>query len=285
LASLSGAPSGSAGGTMPLVEHLRELRTRLTRAVLAIAVFTILGLVFYAPILNFLTHPYNEMRPLLEREGIDTQLIITGVGGAFQYQLKISLVFGLLASSPFWLWQIWAFVLPALHRHEKRWALLLAGTGAPLFIGGAALAYVVLPKAMEILIGFVPDGFGSLVTGAEYFDFIVKMMLVFGVAAEIPLVVVLLNRLGLVSAKQLASARPWTIIGIFVFAAIATPTTDPLTMLFLAVPMTILYLISEVIAKLTDRKRGRERVDETADDDASPLDGPSELEGPSSVDD
>jgi sec-independent protein translocase protein TatC len=285
LASLSGAPSGAAGGTMPLVEHLRELRSRLTRAVIAIAVFTILGLVFYAPILNFLTHPYNEMRPLLEREGIDTQLIITGVGGAFQYQLKISLVFGLLASSPFWLWQIWAFVLPALHRHEKRWALLLAGTGAPLFIGGAALAYVVLPKAMEILIGFVPDGFGSLVTGAEYFDFIVKMMLVFGVAAEIPLVVVLLNRLGLVSAKQLASARPWTIIGIFVFAAIATPTTDPLTMLFLAVPMTILYLISEVIAKLTDRRRGRERVDETADDDASPLDGPSELEGPSSVDD
>lgn len=285
MASLSGAPSGAAGGTMPLVEHLRELRSRLTRAVIAIAVFTILGLVFYAPILNFLTHPYNEMRPLLEREGIDTQLIITGVGGAFQYQLKISLVFGLLASSPFWLWQIWAFVLPALHRHEKRWALLLAGTGAPLFIGGAALAYVVLPKAMEILIGFVPDGFGSLVTGAEYFDFIVKMMLVFGVAAEIPLVVVLLNRLGLVSAKQLASARPWTIIGIFVFAAIATPTTDPLTMLFLAVPMTILYLISEVIAKLTDRRRGRERVDETADDDASPLDEPSELEGPSSVDD
>ncbi len=285
MASLSGAPSGAAGGTMPLVEHLRELRSRLTRAVIAIAVFTILGLVFYASILNFLTHPYNEMRPLLEREGIDTQLIITGVGGAFQYQLKISLVFGLLASSPFWLWQIWAFVLPALHRHEKRWALLLAGTGAPLFIGGAALAYVVLPKAMEILIGFVPDGFGSLVTGAEYFDFIVKMMLVFGVAAEIPLVVVLLNRLGLVSAKQLASARPWTIIGIFVFAAIATPTTDPLTMLFLAVPMTILYLISEVIAKLTDRRRGRERVDETADDDASPLDGPSELEGPSSVDD
>jgi sec-independent protein translocase protein TatC len=283
LASLSGAPSGATGGTMPLVEHLRELRTRLTRAVLAIAVFTIVGLVLYAPILDFLTHPYNEMRPLLEREGIDTQLIITGVGGAFQYQLKISLVFGLLASSPFWLWQIWAFVLPALHRHEKRWALLLAGTGAPLFIGGAALAYVVLPKAMEILIGFVPDGFGSLVTGAEYFDFIVKMMLVFGVAAEIPLVVVLLNRLGLVSAKQLASARPWTIIGIFVFAAIATPTTDPLTMLFLAVPMTILYLISEVIAKLTDRKRGRERVDATADDEASPLEGPDELEGPSSV--
>lgn len=283
MASLSGAPSSSAGGTMPLVEHLRELRSRLTRAVLAIAVFTILGLVVYGPILEFLTHPYNEMRPALEAEGIDTQLIITGVGGAFQYQLKISLVFGLLASSPFWLWQIWAFVLPALHRHEKRWALLLAGTGAPLFIGGAALAYLVLPKAMEILIGFVPDGFGSLVTGAEYFDFIVKMMLVFGVAAEIPLVVVLLNRLGVVSARQLAHARPWTVIGIFVFAAVATPTTDPLTMLFLAVPMTVLYLMSEVIAKLTDRKRARDRGDAAPDGEASLIDGPDDLDGPTAV--
>lgn len=259
---------------MPLVEHLRELRTRLTRAVLAILVFTILGFVFYGPILDFLTQPYNDMRPILQTQGIESELVITGVGGAFQFQLKISLVFGLLASSPLWLWQLWAFILPAMHRHEKKWAAILAGTGAPLFVGGAALAYVVLPKAMEILIGFVPDGFGSLVTGAEYFDFIIKMLLVFGVAAEIPLVVVMLNRLGIVSAKQLASARPWTIIGIFVFAAIATPTTDPLTMLFLAAPMTILYLIAEVITKITDRRRGRAAIDEVDDDEASPLDRP-----------
>lgn len=274
MAAISGTPSGATGGTMPLVEHLRELRTRLTRAVLAILVFTILGFVFYGPILDFLTQPYNDMRPILQTQGIESELVITGVGGAFQFQLKISLVFGLLASSPLWLWQLWAFILPAMHRHEKKWAAILAGTGAPLFVGGAALAYVVLPKAMEILIGFVPDGFGSLVTGAEYFDFIIKMLLVFGVAAEIPLVVVMLNRLGIVSAKQLASARPWTIIGIFVFAAIATPTTDPLTMLFLAAPMTILYLVAEVITKITDRRRGRAAIDEVDDDEASPLDRP-----------
>lgn len=274
MAAISGVPSGSTGGSMPLVEHLRELRTRLTRAVLAILVFTILGFVFYGPILDFLTQPYNDMRPILQTQGIESELVITGVGGAFQFQLKISLVFGLLAASPLWLWQIWAFVLPAMHRHEKKWALILAGTGAPLFVGGAALAYVVLPKAMEILIGFVPDGFGSLVTGAEYFDFIIKMLLVFGVAAEIPLVVVVLNRLGVVSAKQLASARPWTIIGIFVFAAVATPTTDPLTMLFLAVPMTVLYLLSELIAKITDRRRGRAAVDAVGDDEASPIERP-----------
>lgn len=277
MAAISGVPSGSTGGSMPLVEHLRELRTRLTRAVLAILVFTILGFVFYGPILDFLTQPYNDMRPILQTQGIESELVITGVGGAFQFQLKISLVFGLLAASPLWLWQIWAFVLPAMHRHEKKWALILAGTGAPLFVGGAALAYVVLPKAMEILIGFVPDGFGSLVTGAEYFDFIIKMLLVFGVAAEIPLVVVVLNRLGVVSAKQLASARPWTIIGIFVFAAVATPTTDPLTMLFLAVPMTVLYLLSELIAKITDRRRGRAAVDAVGDDEASPIERPPAL--------
>lgn len=269
---------------MPLMEHLRELRTRLIRAVLALVVGTIVALVFYDPILSFLTHPYEDIQPLLAERGIDSELVITGVGGALQFQLKISLVVGILISSPVWLWQLWGFVLPALHRHEKRWALLLTATGAPLFISGAALAYAILPKAMDVLIGFVPDGVGSLITGAEYFNFIIRMMLVFGVAAEIPLVVVLLNRIGAVSAKQLASARPWILIGIFVFAAVATPTTDPLTMLFLAIPMTVLYLVSELIAKLTDRRRGRGVPDELDDDEASPLERPESVDGARPVD-
>jgi sec-independent protein translocase protein TatC len=273
LALRRGTPAPAPGGTMPLMGHLRELRTRLVRAVLAIVVGTVIAWILYEPILDFLTEPYNDVRPILRDQGIDTDIVVTGIGGAFQFQLKISLVVGLLISSPVWLWQIWGFVLPALHRHEKRWALLLTATGAPLFVGGAALAYIVLPKAMEVLIGFVPDGFGSLVTGAEYFDFIIRMMLVFGVAAEIPLIVVVLNRIGAVSAAQLARARPWTVIGIFIFAAIATPTTDPLTMLFLAAPMVVLYLISEIIAKLTDRSRGRAAAAQAlGDDEASSLD-------------
>ncbi|WP_375003797.1 twin-arginine translocase subunit TatC [Aeromicrobium sp. CTD01-1L150] len=256
---------------MPLVEHLRELRGRLTKAVLAIIAGAVLAAVFYAPILELLTQPYYAMQPILEAEGIESELVITGVGGAFQFALKICLVVGLIVASPFWLWQLWAFILPAMHRHEKKWALILAATGAPLFIGGAVLAYVVLPKAMEILIGFVPEGFGSLVTGAEYFDFIIKMLLVFGVAAEIPLVVVMLNRLNIVSAKQLAHARPWIIVSLFVFAALATPTTDPLTMLFLAGPMTALYFISELIAKVTDHRRAKRAANAVSDDEASPL--------------
>ena len=256
---------------MPLVEHLRELRNRLVKAVLAIILATVVAWIFYDQILTFLTGPYEKIRPDLAERGIESTAVITGIGGAFQFQLKISLVAGIIGSSPIWLWQIWAFVLPALHRNEKRWALLLTAIGTPLFIGGTALAYLVLPKAFVVLIGFVPSGFENLVSGAEYFDFVVRMMLVFGVAAEIPLVVVMLNRLGVVSGRQLAEARAWTILGIFVFAAIATPSTDPLTMLFLAVPMTGLYAISEVIARLTDRKRAKEEPD-IADDEISRLD-------------
>ncbi|WP_456694757.1 twin-arginine translocase subunit TatC [Aeromicrobium sp. P5_D10] len=254
------------------MEHLRELRSRLVRAVLAVLVATIIAWIFYDPVLDFLTRPYDKIQPLLLERGIESNIVITGIGGAFQFQLKISLVTGILLSSPVWIWQAWAFILPALHRNEKRWAVLLTATAAPLFVGGAALAYVVLPKAIDVLIGFVPDGVDNLVTGAEYFDFIVRMMLVFGVAAEIPLVVIMLNRLGIVSGRQLAGARPWTIVGIFVFAAVATPSTDPLSMLFLAVPMTVLYMISEIIARVTDRRRAKEAPVELRDDEVSPLD-------------
>src|SRR5688572_26244425 len=257
---------------MPLVDHLRELRTRLVKGVLSIVLATVVAWFFYDEILTFLTGPYDEIRPDLAAKGIKSTAVLTGIGGAFQFQLKISLVAGILGSSPVWLWQIWAFVLPALHRNEKRWAFLLTATGAPLFVAGAALAYFVLPKAFVVLIGFVPSGFENLVSGAEYFDFVVRMMLVFGVAAEIPLVVVLLNRLGVVSARQLAAARSWTIIGIFVFSAVATPSTDPLTMLFLAVPMTALYAISELIAWIGDRSRTRKMPAEIGDDETSTLD-------------
>lgn len=256
---------------MPLLDHLRELRTRVFRAALAVAVGTVLAFVFYEQLLDFLTRPYTQIEPELADQGIDTNLVITGIGGAFQFQLKISVVAGIVISSPVWLWQMWAFVLPALHRNERKWALLLTAIGVPLFAAGVALAYVILPKAILVLIGFVPEGFESLVSGAEYYDFVIRMMLVFGVAGEIPLAVVMLNRLGAVSGAQLVRARPWTVIGLFVFAAVATPSTDPLTMLFLAVPMTALYLVSEVIARVTDRRRASAAGDDLADDELSPL--------------
>jgi sec-independent protein translocase protein TatC len=270
---------------MPLMDHLRELRNRLTIAVLSILVGTVVGWVIYPEAFDFIKQPYVDgIQPLLERRGFSAELVLSGgVGSAFSFRLKLSLAIGLVVSSPIWMWQIWAFVLPALHRNERRWAALLAATGAPLFAGGVTVGYLVLPKGIEVLISFAPDSVNVLLSLGDYLNFVIRTVLVFGVAAQIPLVVVMLNRLGLVSARQLVKARPWTIIGIFVFAAIATPSTDPLTMLFLAVPMTVLYLISEVIAKLTDRKRRKVVGTDVPDDVAAPIEGPSQLDRPSDV--
>ncbi|MCL3819228.1 twin-arginine translocase subunit TatC [Aeromicrobium wangtongii] len=280
MALRSGKPAPAPGGAMPLMDHLRELRNRLTIGVAAILLGTVVGWIIYPEAFDFIKQPYVDgIKPLLDRRGFNAELVLNGgVGSAFSFRLKLSLAIGLVISSPIWMWQIWAFILPALHRNEKRWALLLALTGAPLFIGGVVIGYLVLPKGIEVLISFAPDSVNVLLSLGDYLNFVIRTVLVFGVAAQIPLVVVMLNRLGLVSAKQLAGARPWTVIGIFVFAAIATPSTDPLTMLFLAVPMTVLYLISELIAKLTDRRRGKAAPTDLADDQASPVDGPAPID-------
>ncbi len=264
-------PAPAPGGTMTLVEHLAELRSRLFKAVLAIAVGTVVAWFLYPRILDLLTEPYETgIAPLLREQGLDATLAITGVGGALQFQLKISFIVGLILASPIWFWQIWAFVLPAMHKHEKRWGYLLTGTGVPLFLAGVALGYVVLPKGIEVLLGFVPEGWESILTAADYLDFVTRMLLVFGLAAEIPLVVILLNRIGAVSHAALVRARPWIVVAIFVFSAIATPTTDPLTMVFLAIPMTALYFVAEIITLFTDRRRSAAQP-QWDDDEASPL--------------
>jgi sec-independent protein translocase protein TatC len=249
----------SDGGVMPLMDHLRELRRRLLIATIAILLGTIVGWMVYPQVFEFVKRPYVEgIAPLLHRSGFDATLVLSGgIGSAFTFRLKIAFVLGLVLASPVWVWEIWAFILPALHRNERRWVYLLTATGVPLFLGGVTVGYLVMPKGIQVLVSFAPQSIHVLLNLGDYLSFMLRTVLVFGIAAQIPLVVVLLNRIGAVSARQLAAARPWTIIGIFVFAAIATPSTDPLTMLFLAVPMTALYLVSELIARVTDRRRSR----------------------------
>jgi sec-independent protein translocase protein TatC len=253
-----GEPDAESG-VMPLMEHLRELRTRLVISVAAILIGTIIGWIIYPAVFEFIKQPYIDgVAPLLDRKGFNAEMILSGgIGSAFTFRLKVAFVLGLLASSPVWVWEIWAFILPALHKNEKRWVYVLTAVGVPLFLGGIVVGYLVLPKGIQVLIGFAPENIQVLLNLGDYLNFMLRTVLVFGIAAQIPLVVVLLNRIGAVSARQLAAARPWTIVGIFVFAAIATPSTDPLTMCFLALPMTVLYLISELIARFTDRRRAK----------------------------
>ena len=244
-------------GQMALADHLRELRARL----MIVAVTIVLGIVvawfFYDRTFQLLLDPYNEARKTLEARGVETQPVISGVAASLLLRLKISALAAVIVTCPIWLYQIWAFIVPGLHPHERRSTKMFAVIAGPLFVAGVAVAYYVLPKGMEVLIGFTPADIQSLIEFDRYLSFLIRMMLVFGVAFEIPLFVVMLNLAGVVSGKTLGAYRPWIVIGTFVFAAVATPSTDPFSMIFLAVPMALLFLVSEVIARAVDRRRAR----------------------------
>jgi sec-independent protein translocase protein TatC len=261
-------------GTMTLIEHLRELRSRLFKAVLSVVVVSIVAAFFYAEIFEFLTEPFNSVvKRLAAEEGLNAELTITSPAGALTLALKISLVTGIVLASPVWLYQLWAFVVPGLHSKERRWTVVFVAVAGPLFMLGVAVGFYVLPKGLSILLDFTPLGVANLIQVDSYLSFILRMLLVFGVAFEIPIFVILLNLAGVVKGRQLGENRPWIIIGTFVFAAVATPSTDPVSMLFLALPMTVLFGISEVIARVLDRRRAGTEGDYDAydDDEASDL--------------
>jgi sec-independent protein translocase protein TatC len=257
---------------MALSDHLRELRARIIRATLVLVVAVIVMFYFYDHLYQLVLDPYEKARAQIDPD-TKTEPVINGVASGLTFQLKLCGVAGILVSSPYWLYQIWAFILPGLHASERKWSRIFAGIAGPLFLAGAAVGYYVLPKAIAVLIGFTPEGVTNLVEFQEFFSFISRMLLIFGIAFEIPLFVVMLNLAGVVSGRQLGRYRPWIIIGTFVFAAVGTPSTDPFSMLFLALPMLVLFLVAEVVARLVDRARGRGRdtTDQWSDDEVSPL--------------
>jgi len=266
-------PQGSVGdgGRMALADHLRELRARLLRSVAVFLVVFIVALFFYEELLDLVIGPYTDAVDALGGD-VESKAYIKGAAGPLLLQLKLSGLAAVVVSSPYWLYQIWGFIVPGLHAHEKRWSKIFMAVAGPLFGLGVATGYYVLPKGLEVLIGFTPDRLENLVEFGEYFSFFTRMLLIFGVSFEIPLFVVLLNLAGVISAKSLGEHRPWIILGTFIFAAVATPSTDPFSMIMLAAPMTLLFLISEVIARFTDRRRRRREGPELADDEATPLD-------------
>jgi sec-independent protein translocase protein TatC len=221
---------------------------------------------------DLVMHPYNDARAQLG-QSTQTTAYIQGATGPLLLQMKLCGVAALVVASPYWLYQIWAFIVPGLHENEKKYTRLFAAVAGPLFIIGVAVGYYVLPKGLAVLIGFTPANVQNLVEFDAYFSFFVRMLLVFGVAFEIPLFVLLLNLAGVVSGRTLGKYRPWIIIGTMVFAAVATPSTDPFSMLMLGIPMLALFMIAEVVARTVDRVRGRgsTSTNQWADDQISPL--------------
>jgi sec-independent protein translocase protein TatC len=267
-------------GTMPLLDHLRELRKRIMRAAFFIFIFSILGFVYYDQIITTLAEPVCDLK-LAQSSGSNNcgSLFISGVLGPLNLQVKVAFLTGVIISAPFWLYQLWAFIAPALHRKERRKSVFFIIAATPFFTLGAALAYYILPIAIKVLFGFTPDSLNNLVRFDDYLSFVLRIILIFGLAFELPVFLVSLNLIGVLSGK--AILKPWrfAIFGITLFVAAFSPTADPLSMAALALPLILFYFGAGGIALLVDKKR--EKKSQTiGDNQAADIDEASPIEEP-----
>jgi sec-independent protein translocase protein TatC len=255
---------------MTLGEHFREFRRRLFIAAASILVASIVAGLFYDQVFDFLTKPFYEYAA--SNPQVEASINFAEATSALSNLISLSIFVGVVVSSPIWLYQIWAFIVPGLHNRERKWTRVFAAIAGPLFLCGVVVGYVTLPKGLAILIQFTQKDLVNLVEFGDYLTFLIRTLLVFGIAFEIPVFVILLNLAGVLKGRALSEHRPWIVIGTFVFAAVATPSTDPFTMLILAIPMLILFVISEVICRILDRRRHeREQQAGVGDDELSPL--------------
>ncbi|MER6503991.1 twin-arginine translocase subunit TatC [Streptomyces sp. NPDC001455] len=267
-------------GRMPLVEHLRELRNRLAKGLLGIVVVTIVAAFFYKGIVEVFTDPVlksvgceSSFAELAKKDdGTCARIVLNGLLTPFTLALKVSLMAGIVVSSPIWLYQLWAFVAPGLHRHEKKYSLVFVGAGFPLFLAGAFFAYKTLPTMARVLLDFSPADLDNQLPLDELLDVITRMVVVFGLAFELPLLLVMLNFGGILTGKRMLGWWRGMIMGITVFAAVATPSTDPVSMLLLAGPIWVLYFLATGISLVNDRRKARREAAGPGDDEASELD-------------
>lgn len=263
-------------GKMPLLEHLGEFRKRLLKSVVAISATSTAGWFFYEKIITQLAKPVCDLAAA-RASGSDAcgSLYINGILGPLNLQIKVAILTGIILAAPVWLYQLWAFIAPALHRKEKRYSILFLAAATPFFAIGATIGYLILPVAIKVLFGFTPDALTNLVKFDDYLDFVLRMILLFGLAFELPVFLLTLNLIGFLRGSTIL--RPWRIwvFAITLAAAALTPTSDPVTMSFLAVPLVALYFLAGLISLLFDRRRDkRKRTEDLVDFNpaASPLD-------------
>jgi sec-independent protein translocase protein TatC len=263
-------------GRMSVLDHLRELRRRLIWIVLFVALGAVIGWYLYPHTLAFLKHPYCSV-PLKYRyqpAGLKhCVLTYQGVLDGFTSRLEISVITGAVLTAPLWLYQIWAFISPGLRRNERRYTVGFIAASTLLFAAGMALAYVVLAKGLRILLQLGTDQTQAILTVTKYISFVTLLLVVFGAAFELPLFVVMANLAGILPARLLRKSQRISIFMIFVFAAVATPTTDPFTMCAMAVPMVLLFEGAVVYASVHDRRKARRKaaaVEDEGLDDLTP---------------
>ena len=277
-ARIRAAEAADPEGRMSLIDHIRELRNRVVKIVLALLVGTSIGLipVVYNRVWSFVEHPFcaAKINGATGCHKLGDQLVLAGILDPFMLRVQVAFFFGLVLTSPIWLYQIWAFVAPGLYRREKRWTYAFVGTAAPLFLIGAGIAYFAMSRGLRYLLGLTPHGVLNLPPVSTYLGYFFGMLLGFGLAFELPLFLLVLNVAGVLSHQFFRKWRRIIIFAVFVFAGIASPSPDPITMLLLAGPCVVLVEAAELLIWMNDRRRASRAslYQGLADDEVAPLD-------------
>ena len=276
-------------GNMPLLEHIQEFRARLIVSLIALAAGTVLGYIWYGtnvgPIPSLgelLRTPYCDIDPakrLSFGPEDECRLLATSPFEMFLLRLKVGALAGTVPSCPVWLGQFWGFVTPGLEKKERRFTLLFISLGVVLFVAGTILAYVCIPLGLNFLTGIGEETQVAALTGREYFNFLLQMLILFGFSFELPLVVVMLNLVGVLRYSMLKGKRRVMILAIFVLAAFITPGQDPFGLFGLGVALSILMEVSLQFCRFNDRRRADNRPEwmDTDDDAASTIAAPSDI--------
>src|SRR3954452_7530070 len=262
----------ASDGSMTLIEHVRELRNRLFWASLGLLAGLIVGFILSQWAFHLLEQPYCKLPSSYNDKG-QCEFLVLGVGDTLILRLKIALWVGIIVGAPVWLYQLWAFIAPGLHRHERKWAYIFVAIAAPLFATGAVLAYLVVGHSLAFIMEAGVLGESTKLEVSSYVGFVTSMILIFGLAFEFPLILLMLNFTGVVSGRKLLGWWRVVIFLSFAFAAIATPDPGPFGMTLLAACMSLLYFIAVFIAMINDKRRGRGReiYADIDDDEISPL--------------
>ncbi len=250
--------------TMTLAAHLREARTRAIRVAIGLVAGVVVGYALSDQILEVLRAPITALA-----ESRNASLNYDSVTGAFDLKVRIAVFAGIALSSPVWLHQMFAFFVPGLTRRERRYTLGFFVAAAPLFVAGCVAGFLLFPHIVEVLAGFAPDEDSTLLTASYYVDFVMKLVLAVGVAFVLPVFVVLLNAIGVLPGRSVVRSWRLVLIGIVLFAAIATPAADVMSMFLLAAPMAVLFAGAAVIAVLHDRAAKRRAVADAASADSA----------------
>ncbi len=263
-------------GRMPLMDHLRELRNRLVKSILVIILGMIVALVFSDQTLNIVARPFCSavINGHTGCHVVGDQLVINGVFDSFFLRIKIAFFFALIGTCPVWLYQLWSFIAPGLYGREKKWAFLFTVTAVPLFAGGALLAYVVMDRGLHYLLNLAPQNSLVLPSWDTYLSYFTGMLLGFGIVFELPLVIVMLNMVGILTHERFREWRRMMIFAIFLISGIVNPSPDPWTMVILGGLAVALVEVAEIFVYFNDKRRARLHPDpytDLADDELSPL--------------